>query len=120
MDADPELDATLRRQSGVALDHAVLHLDRATDRVDHAAEFDQCSVAGALDDATVMHGDRRVDEIASQRPKTRERPLLVRARQTAVAHDVGCQDRGKFPALGHSRQLRGKLVRAPHRSQYSP
>ena len=70
MDADPELDATLRRQSGVALDHAVLYLDRATHRVDRAAEFDQRAIAGALDDAPVMHGDRRVDEIASQRSKT--------------------------------------------------
>ena len=101
MDADPELDATLRRQSGVALDHAMLHLDRAAHRVDRAAEFDQRSVAGALDDATVMHGDRRVDEIASQRPQPSQGPILVRARQTAVAHDVGCKNRRQFPQLGH-------------------
>ena len=41
MNADPELDAALRRQAGVALDEAVLDLDRAAHRVDHAAEFDE-------------------------------------------------------------------------------
>ena len=41
MDADPELDAPLRREAGVALDHAVLHLDGAAHGVDHAAELDQ-------------------------------------------------------------------------------
>ena len=37
MNADAEFDAALLRQAGVALDHAVLHLDGATHRVDHAA-----------------------------------------------------------------------------------
>jgi hypothetical protein len=40
VDADPELDAALGRQASVALDHAVLHLDRAAHGVDHAAELD--------------------------------------------------------------------------------
>ena len=41
MDADAKFDAALRRQAGVALDHAVLHFNRATHRVDHAAELDE-------------------------------------------------------------------------------
>ena len=41
MDADAKLDAPLRRQAGVALDHAVLHFDGAAHRVDHAAELDE-------------------------------------------------------------------------------
>jgi hypothetical protein len=40
MNADPKFDAALRRQAGVALDHAVLHLDGAAHGVDHAAELD--------------------------------------------------------------------------------
>ena len=47
MDADAELDAALGRQAGVALDHAVLHLDGAAHGVDHAAELDEDAVAGA-------------------------------------------------------------------------
>ena len=59
MNADAEFYAALGRQAGVALDEAVLHLDRAAHGVDHAAELDEAAVAGALDDATMMHGDGR-------------------------------------------------------------
>jgi hypothetical protein len=51
MNADAEFDAALRRQTGVALDHAVLHFDGAAHRVDHAAELDEDAVPNALDDA---------------------------------------------------------------------
>ena len=61
----------------VALDHAVLHFDGAAHRVDHAAELDNRAVAGALDDATVMHGDGRIDQIAAQRPQPRQDAIFV-------------------------------------------
>ncbi len=89
------------RHAGVALDHAVLHFDGAAHRVDHAAELDQRAVAGALDHAPVMDGDRGVDQVAAQSPQPRERAVLVRAREPAVADDVGRQDRGDFPGFGH-------------------
>ena len=41
MNADAEFDPPFGRHAGVALDDAVLHLDRAADRVDHAAELDE-------------------------------------------------------------------------------
>ena len=50
----------------VALDQAVLHLDRTAHRVNDAAEFDNASIAGAFDDAAVMGGDCRIDEVAAQ------------------------------------------------------
>jgi hypothetical protein len=40
MNADAKLNALLRRQARVALDHASLHLEGATHRVDHAAKLD--------------------------------------------------------------------------------
>jgi hypothetical protein len=49
-----ELNAALRRQAGVALDHAVLYLHCAAHGVDHAPEFDEAAVAGALDVAAMM------------------------------------------------------------------
>jgi hypothetical protein len=55
MDADAEFDAALGRHARVALDETGLHLDRAADRIDHAAELDDAAVPGALDDAPVMH-----------------------------------------------------------------
>jgi hypothetical protein len=54
-----------------------LDFDGAVHRVDHAAEFDNCAVSGALDDPTVMHGDGRIDQIASERPEPRQNPVLV-------------------------------------------
>jgi len=60
-----------RRAAGVALDEAVLHLDRIAHRIDHAAEFDERPIAGALDHAPVMHGDGGIDQIAAQRSQPR-------------------------------------------------
>ena len=80
---------------------AVLHLDGAAHRVDHAAELDEAAVAGALDDAPMMHGDGRVDQIAAQRPQPRQCAILVRAREPAVADHIRDQDRRDFPGFGH-------------------
>ena len=88
MDADAELDAAFRRQAGVALDHAVLHFDGAAHRVDHAAELDDAAVAGALDDAAVMEGDGRIDQVAAERPEPRQNAILVRSREPAIADDI--------------------------------
>ena len=80
-------------QPRIALDHAVLHFDRATHRVNDATEFDDAAVAGALDDAPAVGGDRRVDKIAAKSSEPRERPLLVGPGQPAIADDVGDQNR---------------------------
>ena len=101
MDADAKFDAALRRQARVALDHAVLHFDRAAHGVDHAAKFDQAAVAGALDDAPMMGGDGGVDQIAAQPPQPRQGAILVRAREPAIADDVRDQNRRDFPGLAH-------------------
>ena len=59
------------------------------------------AVAGALDDASVVHGDGRVDQVAAQRPQPRQNPVLVGPGKPRIADDVGHQDRGKFAGLGH-------------------
>ena len=101
MNADAELDAALWRHAGVALDHAVLHFDRAAHRVDHAAELDDAAVAGALDDAAVMRGDGGIDQIAAQAPQARQSAILVRPGESAVADDVGDQDRRDLSRFPH-------------------
>jgi hypothetical protein len=68
MNADAEFDASFGRKAFVALSQAILHLECTAHCVDYAAEFDQDSVAGALDHAPVMHGDGRIDKIAPERP----------------------------------------------------
>ena len=87
--------------AGVALDHAVLHLDGAAHRIDDAAEFDDAAVAGALDDPTVMDRDRWVDEVAAEGPEASEDAIFVRARKPAVADDVGHQNRDELAAFAH-------------------
>jgi hypothetical protein len=85
----------MRRSGGtprIALDQAVLHLDRAAHRVSHAAELDDCAVAGSLDDAAVMGADGGVDKIAAQPPDARQRALLVNAGEPAVADNIRDQD----------------------------
>ena len=95
---------SMRRSCGharVAFEHAVLHLDGAAHRVDHTAELDERAVAGALDHASMMHDDGRVDEVAAQCPQPRERAFLVRAGEPAVADHVGGEDGGEFSGLGY-------------------
>ena len=101
MDADAELDAALGRQAGVALDEAMLHLDRATHRVDDAAKLDDDAVARALDHPAAMDGDRRLDQVAPQRAHTRQNPVLVGARQPREPDDVGHQNCRQFARLSH-------------------
>jgi len=69
---------------GVAVDQTVLHLDGAAHRIDDAAKLDEAAVAGALDDAPAMHGDRRVDQIAAQRPESRQNAILVGAGEAVL------------------------------------
>ena len=77
MDADPKFDALVGRDLGVALDHRPLDFNGATHRVDYAPELDNCAVASALDDPSVVHGDDRVDQVAAQRPESRQNPVLI-------------------------------------------
>ena len=68
IDADAELDALLRGDTGIALGHPALHRDGAAHRIDDAGEFDQQAVAGGLDDAAAVLGDVRVDQLAREAP----------------------------------------------------
>ena len=88
MNADAKLDTLFGRDARVALDHGVLHFERAAHRVDDAAELDDAAVAGALDDAAMMHGDRRINQIAAQRAQSRQSSVFVRARESAIADHI--------------------------------
>ena len=101
MNADAKLDAAFGRQAGVALDHAGLHLERATHGVHHTAELDDRAVAGAFDDAAAMGGYCGVDEVAAEAPQARKRAILVRSREPAVAYDIRNQNRRELPGLAH-------------------
>jgi hypothetical protein len=78
IDADAQLDAAVRRDADVPLGHRLLDFDRAAHRIDDAGKLDQQTVAGGLDDTTVMLGDFRIEQLAAQRFEAFERAFLVR------------------------------------------
>jgi hypothetical protein len=101
MNADAEVDALVRGHARVADGHGVLDFDCAAHRVDHTAEFDDEPVAGALDDAAVVHDDGRIDQIAAQPPQARKGSVLVGAGEPAIPDDIRNQDRRDLPGLAH-------------------
>jgi len=54
-----------------------------------AGKFHQQAVTGGLDDAAVVLGDLRIDELAAQRFEAFERALLVRPHQPRIARHIG-------------------------------
>ena len=91
--------------TGIAVDHRPLDLDRAADRIDDARKFHQHAVAGGLDDAAAMLPDLRIDELAAMRPQALERALLVRSHQPRIARDIGGEDRRKTARFSRGYRL---------------
>ena len=111
MDADPKFDALVRRDLSVALDHRPLDFNGAVHCVDDTPELDNCAIAGALDDAPMVHRDGRVDQVASQRPQPRQNPVLVGSGKPRIADHVGHQDRSQFSGLAHGASRRDRVSR---------
>ena len=101
MDADAKFDAFVRRDPSVAVDHRSLEFNGAVHRVDDTPELDNCAVAGALDDAPMMHCDSRLDQVASECPQPCQNPVLVGPGKPRIADDVGHQDRRELSSLAH-------------------
>jgi hypothetical protein len=70
---------TILCRRGVALGHALLDGDGAGDGLNDAREFDQDAVAGGLDDAALVFGYLRVDQLASMGSEPRQSAGLVLA-----------------------------------------
>ena len=64
--------------AGVPLRHRLLHRDGAAHCIDDAGKLRQHAVAGGLDDAAVMLGDLRIDELMAQRFEAFVRAFLIR------------------------------------------
>src|SRR6516164_10999500 len=64
IDADAEIDASLGLHAGVARGHLALHLDRTTNRVDHARKLAEQTIARRVDDATTVLLDLGVGNLA--------------------------------------------------------
>jgi hypothetical protein len=79
VDADAILNALFWRQASIAFGYAALDFDGAAHRVHYAPKLDDAAVARSLDDAAVMHGDGRVDQIAAKGAEPSENSIFVRA-----------------------------------------
>ena len=81
----------MRRSSGTSALRSTIALCTSiaqAHRIDDAAELDDAAVAGALDDAAMMHGDEGVDQVAAKRPEPRQNSIFVRAGESAIADHV--------------------------------
>jgi hypothetical protein len=63
--SDAELNTSLGLHAGVALDHPALNFNGAAHGIDHATKLNDRAVPRALDDAPMMRGDGRIDQIAA-------------------------------------------------------
>jgi len=99
VDADPEVDALLGRQTRIPLGHAALHVDRAAHRVDDAGELQQQSIAGSLDDPAVVLSDLGVDQLAPVRFQGREGGAVIPAHEKGISDHVGRNDGGKSTVI---------------------
>ena len=83
------------RQGGVGRRHGLLQVGRAFDGVDGAAELDEQAVARLLEDAALMTGDERLEDVLAPGSERRQRARLVALHAPAVADHVGGQNRGE-------------------------
>ena len=87
MDADAEFDPPLRRHTGVALDEAGLHLDRAAHRVDHAAELDDAAVPPSRDTGRRCRAMSQVTLSAGSRTASSREPSPARGSRPRCRSD---------------------------------
>ena len=108
IDADAKRDPLLWIDLCVASRHPALDLDGATQRVDHARELSQQTIASGLDDPSAVFLDLRIQQVAPKNLQPGERALFIRAHKPAVAGDVGSKNGGKAALgafFGHSRAI---------------
>src|SRR5690348_6113903 len=98
--ADVQPDAETHLHTGgpisVLLCHGVLHRDSTLHGIDGADEIGDEAIASRVEDPTAMRGDQAVDD-GSVTVESAERADLISLHESAVAFDIGCEDRGELP-----------------------
>ncbi|MGB5185065.1 MAG: hypothetical protein WBO12_23165 [Xanthobacteraceae bacterium] len=92
VNANPEFDAFVRRNTGIALDHIALNIDRAAYRVDNANELHQDAIASGFNNSAAMFGDLGINEFLAMRFDLAQRAFLIDTHQSAVTGDVACKN----------------------------
>ncbi len=71
--------------------------------IDDAAKLNDAAIARALNDATVMHGNGRGDQVAPECPQSSKRPLFVGTGKLAVSGYIRRKNGRELPSLRHIR-----------------
>src|SRR5262249_40509621 len=95
VDADPERYPLVLGLIGIFGSHLLLHFNSTAHGIHYTRELDEDAVAGGLHDPATVRGNGRGAQLGPQRPKPRNRALLVVTDQAAVARHVGGKDRRK-------------------------
>jgi hypothetical protein len=103
MDADAEFDALAWRDLGVALSPSPVGLRWRNSPRRRRLRNSTIAPSPVRLTTRPWCTAMRMDQSASERPKPRQNPVLVCARKTRVADDIGHKDRHQF--LGLARAL---------------
>jgi len=101
VDADAEFDAGIGCECEVPLRHLRLDFAGAAQSVDGAGELGQQAVARGLDDAPVMLGDGRFNQLGADRLEAPQCALLVGSDQPRVTRHISGEDGGQTTGCGH-------------------
>ena len=112
MDADPEFNPDIWRDVGILRGHGALNFDRAAGGIDGAGEFHQHAIAGGLDDAAAMRGDRGINKGFSGRLEPGQSAFLVRTHEAAISGDIRRQHRRQSPFYPVACQISPRSARA--------
>ena len=96
VDAETELQAAVRDRVLVAPAQAALDFDRAGDATHRAGEFRQKAVASVFDNAALVLGDGRLNDLRKAGLEPGVGSLFVRRRQAGISHHIGGKDRREF------------------------
>ena len=105
VDADAEPHVLADRSISILLRYGVLHCDSALHGIHGAGEVSDEAVTRRVEDPTAMRGDEPIDNDPI-RGEGAERADLIEPHQSAVAFDVGSEDRGElsFDGMGFQRR----------------
>ena len=127
IDADAKDEPLVLRHVRVSGRHPLLNRDSASDGFNGAREFNEKTVTSSLDDATVVGGDLRVDQLSPVPLQGAQGTDLVGTHQPTVADDICRHDRGE-PAFDRlsgfhrftagSRRRRRPVVNSPALSEH--
>src|SRR5246127_4751214 len=96
-DTDPILDPVIPRQRCVASRHVLLNNDGAAYGFQRTVKHRNETVAGRFDESPVVLRDTRLNEIALDALDALVRAFFIELHESAVACDVGSDDRSQTP-----------------------